>query len=220
MPARLVLPTDCSFYAYRKTAAVWHEGALNPKMKFVMRNCRFDGATGFNLGRHAVDAQFYFLDCKFSAKMRNKPIYRLTYPLHSGPPSAEKDIQRNADLDRHYIWGKRSYFYNCHRGGGNFDWFANNLSSAPGSPKPSEINAAWTFDGKWDAESESGPTIQQWRTRGGQIALVFNEAVTVKGKPQLQMCGSGLANYISGSGGDTLLFEPASDSVIKFAQWI
>jgi hypothetical protein len=62
--------TDCNFYAYKKTAAVWHEGMSDPDMKFVLRRCRFDGATGFNLGRHFVDAQFYFLDCKFSVKMK------------------------------------------------------------------------------------------------------------------------------------------------------
>ena len=71
--------TACSFYAYRKTAAVWHAGARDPQMKFVMRNCRFDGATRFNLDRHFRDAQFYFLDCKFSRKLRDKPIRQEFY---------------------------------------------------------------------------------------------------------------------------------------------
>jgi len=203
--------SDCDFYAYKKTAAVWHEGTLNSDMKFVLRSCRFDGATGFNLGRHFVVAQFYFLDCKFSVKMRNKPIRRLLYPLNGGR-STEEDIQSNADLDNQNIWGERSYFYNCHREGGDFDWFANNLSSAPGSPTPNQITAAWTFNGKWNPKNESGPAIQQLRVMGRQIALVFNESVTVKGKPRLKMCGSDVANYVSGSGGDELVCERASDS--------
>jgi pectinesterase len=204
--------SHCDFYAYKKTAAVWHEGTLNSDMKFVLRSCRFDGATGFNLGRRFVDAQFYFLDCKFSVKMRNKSIYRLIYPLNGGR-STEEDIQRNADLENQNIWGERSYFYNCHREGGDFDWFANNLSSAPGSPTPNQITAAWTFNGMWNPENESGPVIQQLRVMGRQIALVFNESVTVKGKPRLKMCGSDVANYVSGSDGDDeLLFELASDS--------
>jgi pectinesterase len=203
--------TNCNFYAYQKTAVVWHEGTLNSHMRFVLRNCRFDGATGFNLGRHHSDAQFYFLDCKFSAKMRNKPIRRLIYPLKGSPPT-EGDIERNVDLDKRNIWGERSYFYNCHRDGGDFSWFANNLSSAPGSPKPSQITAAWTFDGKWNPEDRTGPTIQQLRATGGRMVLVFSEPVTVKGKPRLKMCRGGIANYVSGSGGDTLLFELASDS--------
>jgi pectinesterase len=203
--------TDCSFYAYRKTAAVWHEGMLDPHMKFVLHKCSFDGATRFNLGRHFVDAQFYFVDCKFSAKISSKPIRRVIFPVKGGQVT-ETDIQRNADLDKQNIWGERVYFYNCHRDGGNFDWFANNLSSAPGSPTPNEITAAWTFDGKWNPENESGPAIQQLRRKGRQIALVFNESVTVKGKPRLKMCRSDVANYVSGSGEDTLLFDLGSES--------
>jgi pectinesterase len=203
--------TNCNFYAYRKTAALWHEGTSDPDMKFVLRNCRFDGANRFNLGRNSVDAQFYFVDCKFSAKMRNKPIRRVIYPLKGGPVT-EADIQRNADLDKQNLWGERSYFYNCHRDGSDFDWFGNNLSSAPGSPKPEQINAVWTFAGKWNPENHSAPVIQQMCVMGGQIALVFSEPVTVKGKPRLKMRGSGAADYVSGSGRDTLFFELASDS--------
>jgi len=192
---------------------VWHDGSSDPDMKFVLHNCRFDGVAGFGLGRHHVDGQFYFLDCIFSAKMENKPIQRVTYPLKGGP-STQQDIQRNADLDKQNLHGERSYFYNCHRagGGGDFDWFTNKLSFAPGSPKPEQITAAWTFNGKWNPENGAGPVIQQLRVKGRQIALVFSEPVTVKGKPQLKMCGSGVANYVSGSGGDVLLFELASDS--------
>jgi hypothetical protein len=66
--------------------------------------------------------------------------------------------------------------------------------------------------GKWNPENELGPVIQQLRRMGQQIALVFSEPVTVKGKPQLKMSGGGVANYVSGSGADTLLFELGSDS--------
>jgi pectinesterase len=201
---------DCSFYAHRKTTAVWHEGRLNAQMKFVMRNCRFDGATSFNLGRHHADAHFYFLDCKFSVNLRDKPIRREVYPLNGGA-STDADIWRNAKLERQNLWGERSYFHNCDRDGTDFGWFANNLSSAPGSPTPSQITAAWTFDGTWNPEEEAGPAVRQVRIMEDRIALVFSEPVTVKGKPQLKMCRSGLANYVSGSGEETLLFELASD---------
>jgi pectinesterase len=201
---------DCSFYAYRKTAAVWHAGARDPQMKFVMRNCRFDGATDFNLGRHFLDAQFYFLDCKFSRKLRDKPIRQETY--QNGGTRAEEDTLRDAELDKQNIRGERSFFYNCHRDGGDFTWFADNLSSAPGSPKPSQITAAWTFDGEWDPENEVRPMIQQVHARDRQIAAAFSEPVTVKGKPRLKMCRSGVAEYVAGSGGNTLLFEPMPGS--------
>jgi pectinesterase len=202
---------DCSFYAHRKTAVVWHHGALDPKMKFVLRNCRFDGATGFVLGRHHVDAQFYFLDCTFSSKMKNHPIHRVLYPLEGGPPT-EGDARRNADLDKQNIWGERSYFHNCDRDGRDFSWFADNFSSALDSPTPSQITAAWAFDGEWDPEDEHGPTIKHLRATDRRIALRFSEPVTVKGKPRLKMCHSGSAEYVAGSGGDTLVFQPPPDS--------
>ena len=50
------------------------------------------------------------------------------------------------------------------------------------------------------------------RVIGRQLALVFSEPVTVKGKPRVKMSGSGVADYVSGSGTDTLLFGLASDS--------
>jgi pectinesterase len=210
-PSGWCYATDCNFYAHRKkTAAVWHEGMRDSQMKFVMRNCRFDGIAGFNLGRHHVDAQFYFLDCKFSQKLRNQPIQRVIHPLNGGP-SSPVDIRRNADLDKRNLWGERSYFHNCDRDGTDFAWFSNNLSSAPGSPKPSEITAAWTFDGKWNPENESRPRIQQIHVLRRKIELVFSEPVTVKGQPRVRMRGGAMATYVCGSGTDTLSFELGSD---------
>jgi pectinesterase len=194
---------DCNFYAHTKNAALWHEGRRNPDMKFVLRNCRFDGINRFVLGRGSLRARFYFVDCKFSARMANEPIQRMVYGLNSGLVPT---------TDTRLLWAERAYFYNCHRATGDFDWFANNLSSAPGSPRPNQITGAWTFDGKWNPENEFGPAIQESRRTGRQIALRFSETVTVKGEPRLRMCNGGMANYISGSGGDTLLFELASDS--------
>ena len=33
-------------------------------------------------------------------------------------------------------------------------WMKNNLEEAKGAPKPEEINARWTFGGKWDPEAK------------------------------------------------------------------
>jgi len=52
-----------------------------------------------------------------------------------------------------WVWGKRHYFYNSHREGGDYAWFADNLEKAEGSPQPHEITAAWTFAGKWNPEA-------------------------------------------------------------------
>jgi pectinesterase len=202
---------NCNFYAHQKTAVVWHAGMPNADMKFVLRGCSFDGARGFNLGRHHVDAQFYFLDCTFSAKMRNAPIRQVIYPLDGGLPT-DADIRRNVDLAKQNVWGERVYFYNCHRDSGDFDWFADNLSSAPGSPKPEQITASWTFATKWNPENKFGPVIEQLRMHGREIALIFSEPVTVKGKPRIKMRRGGVATYVSGSGTGTLSFELVLDS--------
>jgi pectinesterase len=204
--------TNCSFYEWKDTAAVWHDGARDKDMKFVLRGCRFDGTNGWNLARHHHDAQFYFLDCRFSKTMIDKPPFRVIYPLDGGTPSAS-DIQRNKDLDKSNLWGERSYFYNCHRDGSDYGWFANNLSTAPGAPSPSQINAAWTFAGAWDPERVTGPTIQKISVQDGGVTLIFSENVTVKGRPRLKLSDGAFAGYASGSGTNALVFtEPQGKS--------
>jgi pectinesterase len=198
--------TNCSFFEMKNTAAVWHDGSRDKDMKFVLRDCRFDGAEGWNLARHHHDAQFYFLDCRFSKTMIDKPPFRVIYPLDGGTPGAS-DIQRNKDLDKSNLWGERSYFYNCHRDGGDYGWLTNNLSAAAGAPQPEQITAAWTFAGKWNPENPSGPVIQKVGEPGGRLTLVFSENVTVKGRPRLKLSDGAFADYVSGSGGDTLTFN-------------
>jgi pectinesterase len=198
--------TNCSFYEWKDTAAVWHDGSKDKDMKFVLRGCRFDGTNGWNLARHHHDAQFYFLDCRFSKTMIDKPPFRVIYPLNGSTPS-ESDIARNKELDKSNVWGERSFFYNCHREGGDYSWLTNNLSTAPGAPRPEQINAAWTFGGTWDPEKTAGPVIQKVSLAGERASLTFNESVTVKSKPRLKLSGNTFADYASGSGTDTLVFN-------------
>ncbi|HMD00173.1 MAG TPA: pectate lyase, partial [Ferruginibacter sp.] len=44
-------------------------------------------------------------------------------------------------------WGKRVYYYNCHREGGDYAWHKDNL---PATVSVNDINSSWAFDGKWD----------------------------------------------------------------------
>lgn len=129
------------FYEVKETASIWHAGGSDPRQKFVIVDSEFDGVLNFQLGRHHYDAQFYLLNCRFTEQMADQPIFRKTYP----------DTTQN----KPFHWGKRYYFYNCHRQGGDFSWFRDNLSSAPGAPQPSTINAAWAFDYRWDPENEA-----------------------------------------------------------------
>ena len=196
---------DSSFFETKGTAALWQDGSKDRDMKFVLRNCTFDGVEGWTLARHHHDAQFYWLDCVFSKSMIDRAPYRVIYPI-GDKPATEADVKRNAELEKTNRWGERSYFHNCRRDGGAYAWHADNLASAPSSPKPEQITAAWTFAGSWDPERTEGPRIRGTEARDGTIAVTFDERVTVKGKPHLVLPGGAFAEYASGSGTDTLLF--------------
>lgn len=121
---------NCHFYANTGPAAIWHDGSGKADFKTVLKNCRFDGYEGFKLGRYHKDAQFYLIDCSFSKHMSDTDIYLV--------PSYNK-----------LEWGRRVYYYNCHREGGDYTWFANNLDKAPDAPSPKEINSDWVFHQQW-----------------------------------------------------------------------
>jgi pectinesterase len=199
--------TDCTFFEVNPhaEAAIWHDGSKARDMKFVLRDCRFDGVEGWRLARHHHDAQFFLLDCTFSPTMRDLAPRRVVYPLNGKAPT-EADIQRNQGLAATNQWGERAYYHDCHRAGGDYAWFKDNLASAPGAPKPEQVTAAWTFGGTWDPESTARPVVQKLEWKNDLIAVTFSDSVTVKGKPQLILRSGAPAGYLSGSGGDTLVF--------------
>ena len=134
--------TDSRFYGHNLTASLWHNGSLNDDQKFVIRYSYLDGVPKFPLGRHHADGQFYFLDCIFSKNLADEQIH---YPNYS--PNAKP-----------WKWGARHYYFNCHREGGDYDWFQSNLSTAKGAPSEDQITAKWTFAGKWDP-GETTPSV-------------------------------------------------------------
>jgi pectinesterase len=191
---------DSELYELKNTAALWHQGVSDPDKKFVLRNCRLGGVKGWQLGRHHYDACFYLLDCTFDPNLRDSPLART---------KGDQELQFGED---------RHYYYNCHREGGDYEWFKDNLDKAPGSPRPEDITPAWTFGGKWDPESTTPPkmiSIKAAAIAGEvKIALTFDEAVTVKGSPSVVLSSGELAHYKSGSGTDTLVFTaPQATSV-------
>ena len=123
---------DCEFISHSGTAAIWHDGSRHEDSKTILKNCSFKGFDGFKLGRYHRDAQFYLVNCSFAENMADEAIYRVPVPGNV--------IQ----------WGHRVYYYNCHRKGGDYAWYTNNLSSAPGSPDHTAINAHWVFGTKWN----------------------------------------------------------------------
>jgi pectinesterase len=120
---------NCTFFSNTGPASIWHDGSNNQDFKTILKNCKFDGYNGFLLGRYHREAQFFLVDCNFSANMADKPIYRVP---------TENIIN----------WGERIYYYNCHRKGGNdFAWYANNL---PATVKASDISVSWLFKNNWN----------------------------------------------------------------------
>lgn len=185
---------DCNFYELLKTAAIWHAGGYDENQKFVLKNCSFDGIEGFQLGRHHYEAQFYLLNCNFSKNMSDTPIYRVTYPDHP-------------EKDRPFNWGERYYYYNCHREGGDYSWFKNNLNTAGNALDIADITPSWTFNNKWNPESKEGPKIIKYEIHDGFILLFFDEDLTVINKPILKSESNVEFSYDSGAGSDTICFN-------------
>jgi pectinesterase len=203
--------TDCTFYETKATAAIWHDGHQNEDMKFVLRNCKFDGVERFVLGRHHVDAQIFLLDCQFSKNLLDRPIQRVVYPI-GNKEATDADRKRNAELDLKNRWGERAYFSNCHHDGGDFAWHADNLWTAQGAPQANAITPAWTFAGTWDPTSTTPPKIEKVHSEEDVTEVVFSQPVTVKGSLQLQLADGGKLPYQGGSGSTTLRFGPRSGS--------
>jgi pectinesterase len=124
---------DCRFYARTGPASIWHDGSKDPDSKSVFKNCLFDGYEGFKLGRFHRDAQFYLIDCRFSRAMADTDIYQV--------PTANV-VQ----------WGKRVYYYNCHRTGGDYAWHSDNL---PAGINEKNITTVWLFKDKWNPEAKT-----------------------------------------------------------------
>jgi pectinesterase len=120
---------NCSFYASRGDAAIWHDGSGNKDHKTVLVNCRFDGFAGFNLGRYHRDAQFFLVDCEFSKNMSDRDIFQV-------PTSNQVSL------------GRRVYYKDCKRATGNFPWFNDNLERMSGLNK-NDITVKWLFGDKW-----------------------------------------------------------------------
>ncbi|MEO5762731.1 MAG: pectinesterase family protein [Vicinamibacteria bacterium] len=131
--------TDSRFFGHNTSASIWHDGNQFEASKFVIHNSSFDGVPGFALGRNTRDGQFFILDSSFSKTMADKPIYQ-------APGTAT------------FQWPLRAYFWNAMKEGAPFAWLADNLGLAKGSPRAEDIDARWTFAGRWDPE-ESLPAV-------------------------------------------------------------
>jgi PelA/Pel-15E family pectate lyase len=132
---------NCRFICHNMSAAIWHDGSGNQDQKTVLKNCVFEGDDNFKLGRFHREAQFFLINCQFPKNMADADIYW----AQSGPGAKQ--------------WGRRVYYQNCHRKGGDYAWHQDNLSTAPGAPKAAQITADWTFGGRWYPVSGKAATV-------------------------------------------------------------
>ena len=127
---------NCTFICHNNEAAIWHDGSKYKDSKTVLLNCKFTGDPEYGLGRYHRDAQFYLINCRFDKNMADADIF-----------------QREVNPPNVLQWGRRVYYYNCSRKGGNYKWFADNLPSGVGF---NDISAFWTYDYKWNPERQAG----------------------------------------------------------------
>lgn len=121
---------DCKFIAHTGPASIWHDGSKYEDSKTVLKHCRFEGYNGFKLGRYHRDAQFFLVNCSFAKEMADTNIYRVK-------------------TSNTILWGDRIYYYNCHRDGGDYKWFENNLEQSKQKPDAASLDAAWVFGDRW-----------------------------------------------------------------------
>lgn len=162
-PRGWALALNCTFICHNKEAAIWHDGSKNKDAKTVLVNCNFKGDEGFGLGRYHRDAQFYLFNCSFSKEMADADIF-----------------QRAATPPNILQWGKRVYYYNCHRSGGDYSWHQNNL---PTTFNHVSITTSWPFDGQWLPDEQQElirPTIASPTPLVAKDTAVNTDAVAEK----------------------------------------
>ncbi len=131
-PRGWALAENCTFICRDKNAAIWHDGSRYERSKTVLVNCKFMGDDDFKLGRYHRDAQFYLLNCSFAKNMADADIYL---------------VPTNNTI----LWGRRVYYYNCKKEGGDYAWHKNNLPAGFGI---NDFNVPWVYDHKWDPTGE------------------------------------------------------------------
>lgn len=149
------------FIETRYSSPIWHEGVEGLNQKLVIRYGHVTSILGNGIKLQNAQgsyAQFYYLDCTFSDSIKSQGA--------SSP----------------------TYYWNCHRRGvtGDASWFADNLPTAPGSPKHTDITAAWTFENSWDPENEM-PAVLPFAS----LPQPFHRAYDVSPELQtLRWCGA------------------------------
>jgi pectinesterase len=189
---------DSQFEAVGHSAMLWHDGHMDPSMKFVVRDCSFDGPENFWLGRNHYPSQFYLLNGRFSSRMADKPI--------------QTTDKRSSIADPPLF--ERKYFWNCHREGGDYAWFHDNLDQAPNSPRPEQITPKWTFGDRWDPENTAAPRIVSVEVDDNRVFVQFDESVASATDSRVLRTDGSMAKYMEGNGSPRLVFAGGNTSSV------
>lgn len=127
--------TRTRFYGDSR-AMIWHDGRGDKSKKLVITDSEFDAASPTLLGRYHHDSQFFLQNCHFSKNVLDGNIH-YAYSDKVLDPCP---------------WGLRVYYNDCTREGGHSGWMNDNLQESEEKPAYYNLNARWTFDGKWDPE--------------------------------------------------------------------
>jgi pectinesterase len=177
------------------TNALFNEGMQDERQKFVLQRCRIVSKVPFGLGSNFRDAAWYFVDCQFPDTL--KPDGKIFI--------AQSNVNNPQPVSAMFKWATdRIYFAGSI--GPDYPWLKDNIDKSP-AKKASEVTPAWTFWGQWDPESIAAPTITGTAVADDVLSVKFSESVTVQGRPTIKLSDGKFAEYVSGSGTDTLCFK-------------
>lgn len=128
--------TRSRFYGDSR-AMIWHDGRGDKSKKLVITDSEFDAKTPTLLGRYHHDSQFFLQNCYFSKNVLDGNIH-YAYSDKVLDPCP---------------WGLRTYYNDCVREGGHSGWLNDNFNESDEKPVYYNLNARWTFGGKWDPEA-------------------------------------------------------------------
>lgn len=137
--------TRCRFYGDTPAGAdvnvrhamIWHDGRGDRSKKLVITNSEFDAASPTLLGRYHHDSQFFLVDCAMSSSVLDEDIcYAYTDKVLDPCP-----------------WGKRVWYLDCSREGGDSGWLNDNIEEEGEGLKYYSVLPSWTFGGQWDPEA-------------------------------------------------------------------
>ncbi len=193
---------QCSFFQKEAISSLWHASITNPEQRMVVKNSHFDGVEHFFLGRHHYDAEFILLNCQFTDKLADKPIYRKTYA--SAP-----------EKDRPYIFGDRHYYFNCKKDGEPYAWMKDNLTDHPAKIYAKDITPQWIFGGQWNPETSDAPQLLKVEQKDRLTWLYFDQNVSIQEPLILETRIGQQLSFQKGKGRPILTFTSESEIALE-----